>query len=62
MRYGGRRDIAEVAAIAFGGPMPDAAPECGDIDLAGIVSVWDYRLSPLKIEARDALPTEAGIF
>jgi hypothetical protein len=41
--------------------MPDAAPECGDIDLAGVVRVWDYPLSPLEIEPRDALPTEAGI-
>src|SRR5258708_28560758 len=56
MRYDGRRDIAEVAPIAFGRPMPDAAPECGDIDLAGIVSVWDDRLSPLEIEPRNALP------
>src|SRR5258707_14820654 len=62
MRYHGRRDIAEVAAIAFGRAMPDAAPECGDIDLAGVVRVWDYSLSPLEIETRDALPTEAGIF
>ena len=62
MRYDGRRYIAEVAAIAFDRPMPDAAPECGDIDLAGVVSVWDYPLTPLEIEPRDSLPTEAGIF
>jgi hypothetical protein len=62
MRYDGRLDIAEVAPIAFGRPMPDAAPECRDVDFAGVVSVGDYPLSPLEIEPGDELPTEAGIF
>ena len=41
--------------------MPDAAAECGDVDLGRVIGVEENAVAPLEVVALDACPVRAAV-